>query len=141
MSGSPRKNSGAGDAGFGSVEEGLGQASIAPPPQRLDHPRSTVRSLRCGGCLKTPCQCWFWAEWRSKKDRPEVARIAGEHYFVLPRVDPAVGWLGFDGREFRIRFHDGREVETNNLCWQGVIPEPWRHSLPDNAVFVGERAR
>ncbi len=49
------------------------------------------------------------------------------------------GFRGFGGREFRIRFYDGRtDVVTRNLWHQGIIPEHYRALLPDNAEWVTE---
>lgn len=44
--------------------------------------------------------------------------------------------LGWGGAKVRVRFHDGREVVSHNVWYQGEIPERWRDQLPDNAVFV-----
>lgn len=43
--------------------------------------------------------------------------------------------LGYYGRRFYIRHFDGRETTTNNLWFNGKIPDEFRDMLPDNAVF------
>lgn len=47
-------------------------------------------------------------------------------------------YLGYAGRRFYIRFNDGHEITTNNLWYQGKIPDEYRSQLPDNAVFYHE---
>ena len=44
-------------------------------------------------------------------------------------------YLGHAGRRFWIRYFDGKTVTTNNLWYQGEIPEEYRSALPDNAEF------
>lgn len=78
--------------------------------------------------------CDFWSEWVGKKDRPEVARIEGRHYWVNPLTSDS-RWNGFGGQRFKIRWFDGREQETNNLWHQGEIPAHFRERLPDNATW------
>lgn len=78
--------------------------------------------------------CDFWHEKIGIKDRPEVARIEGTHYYIGGESER--GFRGFSGHRFRIRFNDGREVESTNLWCQGKIPERFAERLPNNAVFV-----
>lgn len=86
--------------------------------------------------------CRFWqekVEWNSGSDRqrkPEnLARIAGRHYVIHPDTGK-MSWRGFGGQKFKIKFHDGRIVETTNLWHQGEIPKNFRDELPDNAEFI-----
>ena len=44
-------------------------------------------------------------------------------------------FLGHSGRRFWIKYLDGRTITTNNLWYQGEIPEEYRSALPDNAEF------
>ena len=44
-------------------------------------------------------------------------------------------YLGHAGRRFWIRFKDGRTITTNNLWFNGEIPEAFLDKLPDNAEF------
>lgn len=76
--------------------------------------------------------CNFWQEKVDIKDRDDVARIDGYHYIVGRETEKYN--KGHSGREFLIRFFDGREVRTTNLWSQGKIPE--RFDLPDNAEFM-----
>jgi len=43
---------------------------------------------------------------------------------------------GFGGRDFSIKFYDGRDIKTSNLWYQGEIPERFKEFLSDNAEFV-----
>ena len=43
--------------------------------------------------------------------------------------------IGFAGRKFRIRFNDGRELDTNNLWHDGRIPKEM--NTADNAEIIG----
>lgn len=79
--------------------------------------------------------CHFWNEKLAIKDLPKVARIDGTHYVIEPD-NPNAAFKGFGGAEFKIKFHDGREVVTHNLWYQGEIPKHFRDELPDNAVFI-----
>lgn len=65
-----------------------------------------------------------------------VAIIDGNHYTVLQDIQGKTPFKGYGGREFKIRFNDGKEVVTHNLWCQGDIPESHRDKLPDNAVFL-----
>lgn len=83
--------------------------------------------------------CFYCNFWKSKlaiKDDPTTARIGGTHYMICPDQPGNVGFKGFGGAEFNIRFNDGRFLTTHNLWCQGEIPEVFKDRLPDNAVFV-----
>ena len=85
------------------------------------------RLLRSKMCFT----CDFWSECAGKSDYQSSVRIDGKCY-----------WIGVDelqecdGREYTIAFHDGRQVVTTNLSYQGDIPALWKARLPDNAEFV-----
>lgn len=79
--------------------------------------------------------CYFWEKYVGIKDSEKVVRVNGSHY-VITHDDPKAYFKGFGGAEFKIKFHDGREVVTHNLWSQGEIPEHFRNYLPDNAVFI-----
>ena len=49
------------------------------------------------------------------------------------------GFLGFDGRLFTIQMNDGRIIETNNLRYNGEVPED--RNIKDNAVFVTKKRK
>lgn len=77
----------------------------------------------------------FWNEKVGIKDLPTTVRVGGDHYIIAPNRGYR-GFVGHGGAEFKIKFHDGREVITRNLWHQGTIPESYRGILPDNAVFI-----
>lgn len=90
----------------------------------------------------------FWdekVEWAKAGDvlptGEPVARIEGRHYIIGPKGAPSY-MKGFDGRPFAIRFtggpHAGKVIHTDNLWYQGEIPEEYRSLLPDNAEFAWE---
>jgi hypothetical protein len=79
--------------------------------------------------------CMHWMEKIEIKDKPTTVRVNHMHYKIEPD-DPKAYFKGFGGAEFKIRFHDGREVVTHNLWYQGEIPERFWDRLPDNAVFI-----
>lgn len=51
-------------------------------------------------------------------------------------------FLGHGGRLFKIKMlSDGQIVETNDLWYQGEIPQEYRDRFPDNAEFVKEERK
>lgn len=86
-------------------------------------------------CGSTCFHKHFWKEIITEKEQHII--IKGECYCDGGNVDkPSLdSWLGFCGRRFWIRFFDGRTLTTNNLWYQGKIPEEFREELPDTAEF------
>ena len=80
-------------------------------------------------------RCKHWDDLLQRKDDPDVVRAQHRHY-VLGSAQTPGRWNGFGGHRFKIRFNDGREIETVDLWSQGVIPTHFRERMPDNAVFV-----
>jgi len=80
--------------------------------------------------------CYFWLEKLKIKDDPDTVRVHGTHYLISPDNSSTFGFKGFGGAEFRIKFHDGRNIVSHNLWCQGDIPERFKERLPDNAVFL-----
>lgn len=81
--------------------------------------------------------CAFWSLYVDKKDDERIARIDGNHYYI--ENNSSNGFVGFGGRDFKIKFNDGREIITNNLWHQGTIPDIWKDKLPDNAIFIKDK--
>ena len=79
--------------------------------------------------------CSFWLE---KLYLPDYAKkqviVDGTHYTL---GNSSI--RGFAGAKFKIKFFDGRVIKTSNLWSQGKIPEHFRSTLPDNAVFIKTR--
>ena len=80
--------------------------------------------------------CNFWNAYANRVHLPISVRVGDKHYMILSETLKAGAFRGFNGRKFRIRFHDGRFVETTNLWCQGKIPERFKSRLADNAEFV-----
>lgn len=80
--------------------------------------------------------CDFWHCMIAIKDEPNTVRVKGKHYQYLPDNPPGAFMTGFGGSRFDVKFHDGREVTTRNMWFQGEIPERFREALPDNACFA-----
>lgn len=95
----------------------------------------------------------YWKQkirWRQNGDRTgapgrpfrDVIRADGIHYTIghMGVVAPSrLDMFGFGGQTFRWRWLDdpeGTVHESNNLWFQGPIPEGLRGDLPDNAVFL-----
>jgi len=89
--------------------------------------------------LCTKCAFWLektrWAATGTTEAGNPVARVDGLHYVLKPyahgNVHPAT--LGLGGAVLTFVFGDGREITSNNVWVQGIIPELWRPRLPDNA--------
>lgn len=63
--------------------------------------------------------------------------VDGVHYRLGPNKPGRGEFKGFGGRRFEIEWLDGRpSVVTNDLWYQGRIPDKYRILLPDNAKFV-----
>ena len=82
--------------------------------------------------------CAYWQRYIDLKDKQNEVIVGGVHYRCntdkpIDNINPQ--WNGFGGRRWHIRFFDGRDVITNNLWYQGQIPERFRELLPDNAEF------
>lgn len=58
-----------------------------------------------------------------------------ENVIVMEVKMPPGAFRGFSGRRFWIRFKDGSTLTTNNLWYQGKIPDEFRDELPDTAEF------
>lgn len=77
----------------------------------------------------------FWKEIIAEKECHIV--IDGKCYCDGGNVESPSPYtfLGFAGRKFWIRFFDGKKLTTNNLWYQGEIPDEFRDQLPDTAEF------
>lgn len=95
---------------------------------------------RCSEEMTQRCLCFncnFWAEHiqRDHNEDKDVFVVAnGNHYIIDESPNPY--FKGFGGAKYTIRFNDGRVVKTDNLWFQGDIPELFRDELPDNAILI-----
>ena len=116
---------------------------------KCDHICKECGKHECGGWLdnvaakltqRQLCHtCDFWHEKIGIKDDPATVRAKGVHYRIGKEGVRGL-FQGFGGARFRIRFNDGREVESTNLWCQGHIPDAFKERLPDNAEFLYEGA-
>lgn len=81
----------------------------------------------------------FWQEIVKEKDEHVI--IKGKCYY-FDKSEPIVdvnkkAFVGFGGRRFEIKMLDtGKTTTTNNLWYNGEVPEEFRDRLPDNAEFI-----
>lgn len=79
--------------------------------------------------------CAFWKNViKGDRNSKRAVVVNGGHHWI--GNEKSSGFKGFGGAKWKIRFNDGREVETTNLWHQGTIPEHFREDLPDNATFL-----
>lgn len=89
---------------------------------------------------RTACfDCNFWLA-RIEAAVPNRLVIDGTTYKDAGfSYEPNRSFLGFSGREFRIRRTDtGELIHTNNLWCGGKVPDRWKVHFPDNAEFLTE---
>lgn len=86
------------------------------------------RIVREGTCP----QCTFWLDYVKTKNNPTYVRCNGRHYQITSnKVSNSLK------ATYVIRFlDDDSVVATEQLTYQGVIPEHFRVYLPDNAIFM-----
>ena len=83
------------------------------------------------------CSFWLRKQYLSEEDKIRQTIVDGSHYmYMVTNEDEHLVFRGYGGRAFHILFHDGREVRTSNLWFQGKIPKEFRHLFPDNACLV-----
>lgn len=97
----------------------------------IDSPSNWISGTLIGNLCYT---CSFWQARVYEKDDDRTVRINGVHYQI--GIESAHGFRGFGGRQYKIKFPEGRIVTTTNLWTQGEIPEIWKDQLPDNAEFI-----
>ena len=75
----------------------------------------------------------YWKALIERRAHPDVV-IVDHRFYVMGDKD--VFPKGFNGKNFKIRFPDGRVIEHDNL-WNGSeIPKEFWSDLPDNAEFL-----
>ena len=86
--------------------------------------------------------CLFWTRILDKHNDGDKRCVVvdGMHYyaedFYQKKYPFEPVFLGHGGRIFNVAWHDGRNVRTNNLWYQGEIPANFRSRMPDNARFI-----
>jgi hypothetical protein len=90
--------------------------------------------------------CHHWTEKLHYQGPMAVVRVNGHHYMYdtrMPYVEnDGRQFLGHGGAKWWIDFLLGEAlILTNNLWYQGEIPDHFRKRLPDNAVFRTDPAK
>lgn len=87
--------------------------------------------------------CAFWVDWIAR----DTGQDADGRSVITPTYEHlrigTIGFsaernmmLGYGGAKWWVLFSDGRAIKTNNLWYQGVVPERFRDSLQANAELV-----
>ena len=79
--------------------------------------------------------CDYWMRRVNMVNSRTQVIVKGCMYQVGSEINDPHAFQGFGGRKFKIKFFDGRTVETSNLWCNGNIPEHFRDELKDNAKF------
>jgi hypothetical protein len=81
--------------------------------------------------------CSFWTDQLAKIGQNDYFVIDGELYMNGGRKDStSKSFLGFAGREFKIKTNTGKIITTNNLWLRGKVTKWFKDKLPDNAEFI-----
>jgi hypothetical protein len=77
----------------------------------------------------------FWGDQLANRSNAVVAD--GTHYRVSARTPSNKSHAGFGGREWKFRNLETGEVTTSDNVWfQGDIPDPFRFAFPDTHEVV-----
>lgn len=85
--------------------------------------------------------CAYWLDvLENNKENVSVRLNNGIHY-SFPKDNPVSNttnkrFLGHYGITYKIKFNDGSVVITNNLSFNGEIPERWKSKHPPNAKWM-----
>lgn len=77
--------------------------------------------------------CDFWTQLIGN---PNAIVVGGCHYMDSGTDNTNTRWNGFGGRKWKYSKNGGEPKETNNMWFQGEIPERFRDRIPDNSVFL-----
>lgn len=81
-------------------------------------------------------QCAFWMD-LAATPLPNREIISGCHFTVLPTTKrPHQVTNGLGGKEFYIRRIDGTLIKSNNIWYQGRIPQHFKEFFPNTADFL-----
>lgn len=76
----------------------------------------------------------IWIDRIKDRDDPHSVIVDHTAYWIGNENDKS-SFKGFGGALWKIKFNDGRYVESTNLWHNGTILEEYWNDLPDNAVF------
>jgi hypothetical protein len=79
----------------------------------------------------------FWKIIIEDKDNRVIVNHRCYHFDKnKPMKNYDTDYNGYGGRIFNIRFKNGETYITNDLWYQGDVPEQYLGDLPDNAEFL-----
>ena len=86
----------------------------------------------------------FWDQkvgWMNAGDVTEdgepCVRFNGAHFVLGSRgLEAPASCRGFAGQRCTITLKDGRVLTSVDVWHQGMIPDEYRHELPDNAISM-----
>lgn len=81
--------------------------------------------------------CAFWID-KIESPNPDREIINGEHYMFPPSC-PNQDFKRTGGRRVYVMRNDGSLISSNNMWFQGVIPERFREKLTDTAKFISKQ--
>lgn len=92
--------------------------------------------------MKEEQLCFTCAFWKDKIDNPVANReiINGCHYTFHPWIEKPQAFLGHAGSPYYVLRNDGTVARSNNVWFQGNIPERFRTQLPDTAKLITRHA-
>lgn len=92
--------------------------------------------------MKKEQLCFSCAFWKDKIDNPVPGReiINGCHYVFHEWVKTPIPFQGSGGYRYYILKNDGSVLRSNNVWFQGNIPERFKEQLPDTARMITKRA-
>ena len=77
----------------------------------------------------------FWFD-RIKDKNDSKSVIINHHAYWIGDENDKSSFRGYDGHKFVIKFFNGRQITTTNLCDNGDLPKEFWVKLPDNAEFI-----
>lgn len=101
-----------------------------------------MKCIICGKEIEKSCysnavlcssECFHENFWNECLDETAII-VNGECYHDGGKKQGSDFLLGFGGSFFKIKMNDGRIIETNNLWYNGPVPED--RNIKDNAVFI-----
>lgn len=85
----------------------------------------------------------FWQDlYNRMKDSPKWVRINGESFIFTNINDiPPKGWnkYGHSNTKGYAKLRDGSVIRSENIWYQGKIPEEFKELIPDNAEYASEK--
>ena len=86
--------------------------------------------------------CFTCAFWKDKIAHPHPDReiINGSHYVFHKWLSKPQHFQGFGGKTMYILKNDGTVKRSNNVWFQGDIPDKFKPQLPDTAKFITKAA-